>query len=287
MAVLKQLKILIFHDWFFKMNNELGIGVFAYNRPSHLKRVFLSITNNKIKKFHLFIDGPKNNIDVENIKTINFIVREMNQKKNHIVIHNQDKNIGLRKSIFFGADLLSKKYKKFIIIEDDCILYSNFINFIKSNLKKTVFKKNNIGAVYGFQFNEIQQQFDDLYPLLVSNFIPWGWGTLSEYWLEFRKSKKILKNSKSYFNTTKKDLNFWSKDFINYNFDKGLKFICPSINLIKNIGFDGSGVNSIATSDFNTKEKIPINIDLKNCRYEIKIDKKHIQQLSKKAKMFY
>ena len=61
------------------MANKIGIGVFAYNRPSHLKRVLFSLNYLKIKDFTLFVDGPKNSIDRVNNKTINFIAKEMNK----------------------------------------------------------------------------------------------------------------------------------------------------------------------------------------------------------------
>ena len=46
-----------------KLPNSLAIGVFAYNRPSHLRRVLISLENYKIspsKNIYLFLDGPRN-----------------------------------------------------------------------------------------------------------------------------------------------------------------------------------------------------------------------------------
>ena len=40
------------------------------------------------------------------------------------------KNLGLKKAILYGANYLSKKYKKIIIIEDDCIPFRNFLKFL-------------------------------------------------------------------------------------------------------------------------------------------------------------
>ena len=42
------------------MIKRIAIAVFAYQRPSHLKRVMMSIENSKIgNDIYLFIDGPK------------------------------------------------------------------------------------------------------------------------------------------------------------------------------------------------------------------------------------
>ena len=61
----------------------------------------------------------------------------------------------------------------------------------------------------------------------------------------------------------------------------------PSINLVKNIGFDGTGVNSVATSEFNTKEKIPNFIEINKLIIDDKLNLKHQNHLYKKANLFY
>ena len=44
--------------------NNIGIALFAYNRPSHLRRVLIALEDYKIDKIHIFIDGPQNNKDI-------------------------------------------------------------------------------------------------------------------------------------------------------------------------------------------------------------------------------
>ena len=39
------------------------IAIFAYNRPSHLRRVLISLENYKITNAYVFLDGPKNRKD--------------------------------------------------------------------------------------------------------------------------------------------------------------------------------------------------------------------------------
>ena len=60
---------------FKKNSNELGIGIFAYNRPSHLRRVLISLENYKIKTAHIFLDGPKNSKDKIIQKEILFMTK--------------------------------------------------------------------------------------------------------------------------------------------------------------------------------------------------------------------
>ena len=70
----------------------------------------------------------------------------------------------------------------------------------------------------------------------------------------FNKIKKISKN---------KINNIWSLQFIKFNLYNKTNIIFPNISLIKNIGFDGSGVNSKITNKLNTRYK-KINIKKKS-----------------------
>ena len=53
--------------------------------------------------------------------------------------------------------------------------------------------------------------------------------------------------------TKHKERKIWTRNFILYNFYKRNKFLYPGKSLIKNIGFDGSGINSKITDIFYTK----------------------------------
>ena len=55
---------------------KLGICIFAYNRPSHLRRVLISLENyKKIRKnIFVFLDGPKNNKDKIQLCGILFLI---------------------------------------------------------------------------------------------------------------------------------------------------------------------------------------------------------------------
>ena len=269
------------------MVNKIGIGVFAYNRPSHLKRVLFSLNYLKIRDFTLFIDGPKNSIDKVNNKTINFIAKEMNKSGSRIIIKNHSLNSGLKKSIVTGCDYLSKKYDSFIVIEDDCVIYENFFRFMKNNLKKNIFLKNKLGAICGFQFNEIESKYNHLSSLKVSHFIPWGWGTMSNVWLNFRNTDEKKLFSPKYLNKYSKNQDIWSKSFIDFNYTNNLNFLSPTINLVKNIGFDGTGINSHPSIEFNTKEKKPKKLNINNINEIKKIDNQHSSLLNKKVELFY
>jgi hypothetical protein len=272
--------------------NNTAIAVFAYNRPSHLKRVLVSFQDYGIKNFYVFLDGPKNIKDKLIQDDIIFILKNIKYAK--IKLIKSKTNLGLAKSIMSGVSRILKKFENIIVIEDDCIPFKNFFNFMASQLKTDYFKKN-CAAICSYMFPEISESNSKkLYPLSLNYFISWGWATNRGNWKFFLKKKK---NKKIYFNFNthykkflkNKTLNkIWTIDFIYHNLNINKKYIYPNYSLIKNIGFDGSGVNSKIDNSLrvvgNKNKKI---IFSNKIIYKKKIAYKQEKILLKKLKLFY
>lgn len=275
-------------------NNDLCIALFAYNRPSHLRRVLISLENYKIKQVYLFVDGPKNNKDKIIQQEIEFMTKHNPYIK--IKIIKNKKNKGLAASITNGINLLSKKYKNIIILEDDCIPRKEFFIFVIKILKST-FYEIDPRPICGYQFPEIHKQSSKIiFPIYLKYFVPWGWCINSNYWKKYqiflkkKKFKPIKDNVLKKINilSKKKANKIWSKKFVEYNILINKEIIFPNISLIKNIGFDGSGINSSITSKFNTfytkVKKIKIKFDNSKIR---DFKNKQMQILLKSVKYFY
>ena len=91
----------------------IPIVIFAYNRPSHFKRVTIALQNIRVQnKIYLIIDGPKNQkekILQEDILGSVEVIGNFNKfKKNQITIIKNKKNLGLAGSILNGLDKVSK-----------------------------------------------------------------------------------------------------------------------------------------------------------------------------------
>ena len=275
------------------------IIIFAYNRPSHLKRVLIALENNKVKNdIYLIIDGPKNNFDKINQKDISLSLNRLNNKNKRVVkIIKRKKNLGLAKSITEGITFLSKKYQNLIILEDDTIAYKNFIKFIERHLK-LIKINDNAQVICGYQFPDFEKNPKTLKTLLLSNFVSWGWAIKSREWQAYLKFKKKNKKKnikavpiflRNYFEdkyTVKQKKNIWSLDFMYYNFIKGNKYIFPNTSLIKNIGFDGSGVNSKATTKLQVKEDKVNKFDFTKLNSKTLINRQ-TKIISKNLKLFY
>ena len=111
------------------LSKGTSIAIFAYNRPSHLRRLLISLENYNIKQAYVFLDGPKNKKEKIIQKEIITMVKYNRVMKLKLIKKN--KNIGLAKSIISGVSYLANRYKNTIILEDDCIPRIEFFFFNK------------------------------------------------------------------------------------------------------------------------------------------------------------
>ena len=97
----------------------------------------------------------------------------------------------------------------------------------------------------------------------------------SKIWISL---KSIKKNNKK----------LWTPEFIKFSKNNEKVFVFPNKSLVKNIGFDGTGVNSKSTFKFNTSytksKKIRVIKDLKIDRAKNLIQEKIIL---KRFNLFY
>ncbi len=276
-----------------KKNIDTALVIIAYNRPSHLKRLIISLEDYKIKNAYIFVDGPKNINDKILQKEI---VTMIKGSKIKFSVFKKEKNLGIEKSINSALDKISKISKKIIVLEDDCIPRKNFFQFMKYSFN-LVEKNNEIFGVCGYQFPEISNNEKKLNIGIFDNFIPWGWGILSKNWNSYKKFR-IKKNNnlshtvksliyKKIINTIKLKKPLWTPNFILYSYLNKKKFLYPSISQIKNIGFDGSGINSKVTNIFYANYKKVKNSKFKIHKYNSNLNRKHEKILIKTLKYFY
>ena len=116
---------------------------------------------------------------------------------------------------------MSKKYKKIIIIEDDCIPFRNFLKFFDISFK-IMEKDNQIEAICAYQHPNISNKFNEFVNLKMNLFIPWGWGTLSSNWNKFQNYKSKIDLPKIYddFKKKKNKKTIWSLNYISYMYQK-------------------------------------------------------------------
>tara|TARA_B110001452_G_C15188638_1_gene412767 strand:+ start:479 stop:1384 length:906 start_codon:yes stop_codon:yes gene_type:complete len=278
--------------------------LFAYRRLDTLKKVITNLQKNKLSnntEIFIFSDGFKNSQDQKDVLSVRrYLTKIKNFKK--IKIFYRKKNYGLAKNIIDGTSKILKLKKKGIILEDDIIVSSNFLEFMNFCLNK--FKDNkkiwHINA-WNYSINKSLTEKDIFY---WRGMHCWGWATWENRWCNFKKNpKKLIKifseKEKSIFNYDN-CYDFWSQVKRNYEkkintwaifwyaciFKKKGLCISPKESLTFNIGQD-----IYATHQTNS-QKIKINRNQKkfhrkkNFKFQDKVEedifsyeqiKKHIK----------
>lgn len=289
------------------------IVIFSYNRPKHLQRTLNALKLNKLSReseIYLFSDGPKNKnkTELKRISSVQKIIKNLDGfKKKYFFFHK--KNIGLKKNILDGVSQILKKKSNIIVLEDDIIVSKYFLEYMNTSLRLYEYKKkvwHISGWNYNLKINDIKLKDENTF--FVKNMNCWGWATWSDRWkkiitdpnffIKRFNNKNIydfdlsnsLNNWSQLIRNKKKKLNtwgvFWNATIFYY------RGVClnPVKSLTKNIGFDGSGVNSLKqkidknkisnVASFIYEKKIKENLNVKKAIISTMLTKKRNEKLN-------
>jgi hypothetical protein len=249
------------------------IAFFAYKRPEHTKQSLESLAQNEgaeLSELFIFCDAPKKPEDQEAVTQVREVVRSKQWcGKVHII--EREQNLGLANSIIQGVTELCSKYGKVIVLEDDLILSPFFVDYMNTalNLYEDTPEVMQISG-YMFPVELKHTKTDAIFlPFITS----WGWATWQRAWNHFdptmsgyselknnRKLRKEfnLNNSYPYFemleNQLNKKIDSWAIRWYLSTFMLNGITLYPTHSLVKNIGFDGSGVHCGESSIFSEVE---------------------------------
>ena len=245
--------------------NNIGVVVLAYNRPSHLQRLLISLERSSINKITLYLDKPNDHLTIINQKEI---LRMLEASKFWLKCNviKLKKHLGVSRSVKFALDKEFKIYDKIIFLEDDCVPFKFFFEYTLKCLEK--FQNNNqIMSICGYQLPFFKRKGSIITNFFFKRFIPWGWATWKNRWNKYNENlrdvKKEILNSKkkiylpreikSYLN----DKNFlnntedvWSINWSCIHYLTNSLCVYPNSSLVRNIGFDGSGIHCNVTDAF-------------------------------------
>ena len=183
-------------------------------------------------------------------KSLNVIKREIN--------YGVDRNFEDLKEYVF-----KRGYDRFIVSEDDNFFSSCFLQYINSGLEATK-DMDNVLAVCGYTY---PTNFDDMPGKAIAEksfFSAWGYGIFFDKYFELKKnvSKEYfekLKDNHEKVNKLKTEFkmnysyyvgSLWKRDFA---FDdirisiymncEGLYIVMPKLSMVRNEGWDGSGIH--------------------------------------------
>lgn len=238
---------------------KIGVAIFTYKRSYHTEKVLTALKNNKVlpEKLFLFQDGLKDSDNDDEWNKVNTLIKSVDWCDNEVIVSKRNK--GLADSIEFGVDYVFMHYDMIVVLEDDCIPHPEFMTFMVQALNRYQNDKK-VYSVSGYSYPvDIPNIEVDAY--FTRRISSWGWGTWKDRWVKYSRDYRILGrilNNKE----LSKQLHIWGEDLECYllgnvygNCDSWATFwaytviehkgycLSPYKSLIKNIGFDGTGVH--------------------------------------------
>lgn len=276
-----------------------GIAIFAYDRPKHLKTTLDAILKNSNHPIYIYVDGPASK-EIEKKQSLIFkIIENAQKKRNDIFLIKSSENRGLCKAILNGIRNTFIFTDKIIVIEDDILVNKKFFEFINFWLNEAK-NHDDVLSICGYQFPIAQSSIvnkSQIKSIKLPRFMPWGWATWKEKW-ELYYEENLRKILKTYsFSRSLSDLpsdiykfctneeyldgihDTWSIPWTTIHYLARKNCIYPSVSLIENFGFDGTGVHCSVTDIFNTR-KIEDSVISK-----LDIEKKLSRSLTKEIKI--
>lgn len=258
------------------MKQELNLSpivLFVYNRLDHTKQTVEALQKNELaneSELFIYSDSAKNESALEKVNEVRKYIKTINGFKKVKIIE-REKNWGLANSIIDGVTKIVNEYGKIIVLEDDLVTSPYFLKFMNEALE--VYKdEKNVYSITGYSFTDDIENIDSSYFLSLTS--SWSWATWSNKWEKFKRDKKDLENIIKGSNKEKKLFNFDnSYDYINmaklqldekinswaiywylFVFKQNGLTLYPHKKLVKNIGFDGSGIHCSATNQIENLE---------------------------------
>lgn len=265
------------------------IVIVTYNRINHLKQTINALKNNTLAKdsdLFIYIDGPKKGhekiikkvydyaITIDGFRSVKVKLWEVNSYPENI---NK------------AFDEIINRFNKIILLEDDIVTAPGFLTFMNEALE---FYKDDdriitiSGYKYPIKYKEIAEDV-----FITNYFSGWGMGTWKNKFCKemidtysknnFVKTKDDYKKArlKSYNNKLldhQKYIDAFDSRVTYYEYYNNKYTLYPSKSLVKNIGFDGSGLHvsksrnfyqeelSVRDRKFNFVKNINIDLDYQN-----------------------
>lgn len=242
------------------------IILFVYNRLDHTRQTVEALQKNELaaeSTLYIFADGAKENATNEQrqkVQSVRDYIHTITGFK-EIIINEAPRNKGLANSIISGVTAVVNEHGKAIVLEDDLVTHVYFLRYMNEALDfyEDDHRIFSIGATsYNIGFPKDYKH--DVY--IAHRSESCGWGTWSNRWnladwevKDFntfitspRQIKKFNRGGNDMTPMLQSQLNgkidSWAIrwDYCMYKYDAYC--LRPTMMLIQNIGFDGSGIHS-------------------------------------------
>lgn len=231
------------------------VVLFVFKRVDSARKLIESLLQNK-EAIHtdlfIFSDGPRNENEAIHVGKVRDYINSIKGFKS-VNITCSTINNGLAKSIITGITNVLNIYKKVIVVEDDLLVSSNFLQFMNQALD---FYENNkkVLSIGGFTYPVKKHAGDDIY--FTARACSTGWATWIDRWLEvdwnvtdfdtFSKNKLEQRRfnrmgsdmSGLLYKQMEGKINSWAIRWCYYQFKHDLFTVYPTVSKVKIFGLD-------------------------------------------------
>ena len=247
------------------------IAMLVFNRPVPTLRVFDAVRAARPSKLLVVADGPRHDRSGEaQLCSETRAIFEKIDWPCEVLTNYAQYNLGCRNRVSSGLKWIFEQVEEAIILEDDCLPDPSFFRFC-SDLLDRYRHDSTIGLISGNNFlphgytRASASYYYSRFPHI------WGWAswrrsfqyydlTMSNWpmlssqgWLEdiFNDDIAAVSYWRSLFNRVfRGEIDTWDYQLVYSLWLNGMKSICPSTNLVSNIGFGPDATHTHGTSPY-------------------------------------
>jgi hypothetical protein len=243
------------------MSFDIPVLFIAFNRPDYTSKVFDAIKKANPNKLYVCVDGPRDNNenDSKNCELVKNIVCDTHGMTGEVFFLFREENLGCKKSVSDAISWLFSNEEMGIILEDDCLPDASFFKFIRSML---YFYKNDerVGVVSGTNLYSSKFQYNNESYFYSRNINIWGWGSWRRVWDKYDLNLESWRDTvnpdnlkhlipdpivRRYYEIIfdkmkNKEIDTWDYQLFYLCLFNNLLSVVPVLNLISNIGVDGT-----------------------------------------------
>lgn len=240
--------------------NLSPIVLFCYNRLDHLKKTVNALSQNNLaaeSRLIIYSDAPRDIVDEPAVRSVRSFIRTIDGFLSVDIVE-QKKNRRLAPMLIEELPKILEKYGKAIILEDDIVTSPYFLSFMNDGLERYA-DDGRVISIHGYMY-PIKKKLPEVFCLKGADC--WGWATWERGWRLFEEDAGFLLES-----LKKRGLLSRLDFFGAYNYSDVLAqhargkpdgwdvrwyasallhdklTLYPGRSLVKNIGFDGTGMH--------------------------------------------
>jgi len=246
------------------------IALFVYNRPRHTRETVAALQRNALaaaSDLWVFSDGARSPEHEAVVAEVRAFIGSIAGFRSVTVVE-QPANLGLARSIIDGVSRLCREQGRVIVLEDDIVVSPHFLRYMNDALRVYA-DEARVMHISGYLLPISPRGLPETLFYRVSSC--WGWATWQRAWQHYERDIDALERTmtpelRHEFNLRGACNDFWAQVEGNRSgllntwaifwyatvFLRGGLCLHPSRALVRNIGTDGSGINSGTSTHFDT-----------------------------------